>query len=79
MCHPVLLLPLIFFGQKWSMVLLPIYPAEEIVSLVSPAVPHPVLETALVQLVQPVVEEVPVLRVWLQSPSCDDEVRGMSV
>ena len=38
-----------------------IYLAEEIVCLVGPAVPHPVLEPALVQLVQPVVEELPVL------------------
>ena len=41
-------------------------------ALVVPCVPHPVLEPALVELVQPVVEEVSVLGVGLQPPSCDD-------
>ena len=41
--------------------------------LVGPFVPNSVLEPALVQLVYPVVEELPVLGVGLQSPSCDDQ------
>ena len=49
------------------------YQDEGIMYLVGPFVPNSVLEPALVQLVYPVVEELPVLGVGLQSPSCDDQ------